>query len=563
MLTKIASHLATSKKLRHLFFLGSALIAIYITGYHFGTWDQAIYLPFLRAEANPALYPGDPFINLRFYHYTFFWQIFVPFLRWGLLEPAMFVVYILATYATFWMVWKLSDTLFKNPLTNLLCVAAYIFPHVTMPGILIIETSLLNRSVVFPFLLAAIILYLRRRHWQAFLLLGLMYNLHVISANFIMAMLIFDMLRRFRQVGLRTFVTGIILFLIGALPVLIWRGNATILDLSLRPDITTMGGRGMLPLIYDFFTVQPYFIFANLGGLASLILFHIAVKENPSPSFDPLFKNFYIAILLVIGVAIITSYWLPITFILQFQIIRIAFFLTVLAIFYFSNYLVNQYQSGKLSLPDFGLHVLAFATFFSPLLPFTVWAVRRWFSADRKRQMIILSTIGVTQFIIILAAVAIGLWSPGYSLYAANTPWIEVQEWAKYNTPITARFITPPGQFSAEDPDWRVFSERATVVTLPEQMEISFAPNYLQDWLLRVNRLAPGAVAQFNGEYFHNLKTANEAFYQLPPSEIIRIAQDYQASYLVVENKYPYPFSEVYQNKKFVVYDLRSLVQEP
>ena len=115
MLTGIAYRLNSTWWLRHLYFLACAFLAILLVGYYFGTFDQGFHIPFLQKYLDPSLYPGDPFLDLRFSHYSYFWFLFAPFYRLNLLEPAMFVVHVLATYATFWMFWELAQTLFKIP----------------------------------------------------------------------------------------------------------------------------------------------------------------------------------------------------------------------------------------------------------------------------------------------------------------------------------------------------------------------------------------------------------------------------------------------------------------
>jgi hypothetical protein len=128
MLVDIVGRISTSKKLRHLLFLVAAFLAILITGYHYGNWDQAVHLPFLAKYADPSLFPGDPFLELRNEHFSFFWLFFQPFYLWGILAQTTFVVHFLSVYATFWMIWELSNILFKNALTNLLCVIVFISP---------------------------------------------------------------------------------------------------------------------------------------------------------------------------------------------------------------------------------------------------------------------------------------------------------------------------------------------------------------------------------------------------------------------------------------------------
>ncbi len=190
-LLALADRLAKKTLLRHIIFLGVTLVTIWISGYHFGTFDQVVHIPFLKKLADPGLYPTDPFLNLRSEHYSFFWLMFIPAYRAGILEPVMFAVHMLATYGLVWMFWEFTDTLFHNNLANLFSLVLLVSPHLGMPGFQIVEFSLLNRTFVLPFILGAIILYLRRLYVPAFLLLGVMFNIHVIYVGFAVTMILF------------------------------------------------------------------------------------------------------------------------------------------------------------------------------------------------------------------------------------------------------------------------------------------------------------------------------------------------------------------------------------
>src|SRR5688572_20717706 len=98
MLEAFAERLAGSAIRRHWLFLGAALFTVLFVGYHFGTFDQTIHIPFLKKYADPSLYPGDPFFELRFQHYSFFWFLFQPLYEAGILEVALLVTHFLTTY---------------------------------------------------------------------------------------------------------------------------------------------------------------------------------------------------------------------------------------------------------------------------------------------------------------------------------------------------------------------------------------------------------------------------------------------------------------------------------
>jgi hypothetical protein len=96
-LERITTRIAENVKLRLVFYLAAALLSILIIGYHFGTFDQSVHIPFLKATVYKSLYSNDPFIGLRKDQYSYFWYFFTPFLNAGLLELALFIVHFLST----------------------------------------------------------------------------------------------------------------------------------------------------------------------------------------------------------------------------------------------------------------------------------------------------------------------------------------------------------------------------------------------------------------------------------------------------------------------------------
>jgi hypothetical protein len=556
-LTSLADRLAKKSLLRHVLFLGVALIAIWANGYHFGTFDQIVHIPFLKKFADPSLYPTDAFLTLRGEHYSFFWLMFIPAYRAGLLEPVMFAVHLLATYGLVWMFWELSNTLFNNNLANLFSVILLVSPHFGMPGFQIVEFSLLNRTFVLPFVLGAIILYLRRRYVPAFLLLGIMFNLHIIYVGFAMVMILFDLFLRLSEVGWKNLLKGIAIFIIGASPVLLWRSTTPPIDLTIRPDVLKLASSALLAGVYYIFLPSPQILISSLHGITTLGFFLLGRQLNLC-AHDRAMTNFVLAIGVVLFVQLITTYWFPVTFILQLQILRIGVFLLVIGYIYFAGYLAKRLQEGGLKGLSGGLVSASFLFYPSPLLPLVFLAFNRWFKKYRWRQwagVTVFSLVGVTT---IYACFISGIWSPGFYLFEPKTAWTQTQDWARNNTSREAMFITPPEILLHYIPDWRTFSERGTLATLVEIFEFPH-PEYLPYWRERFEALAPGAIDQFNGNYFDTFTFTRNAYYSLKPEDYLRIAQKYKVSYLVIEKPHLQPFPIVYENEGFVVYDLQSL----
>lgn len=561
MIESFAKRLYRSVLTRHLFFLAITLITVVGIGYHFGTFDQVFHIPYLKKSIDPSLYPGDTFLDLRFFHYSYFWFFFRPFLRLGVLEPVMFAAHVLATYFTFWMLWEFSITLFKSPLTALISTVAFMFPHIGLPGFTVIEFSLLNRTFVLPFLLAAMVLYLRRCYWPAFLILGLMYNLHVISVGFVLAMLLLDCVLRWRQIGWRNILIGLVVFAIGAAPVFVWKVHHAGIDFSLRPEVLDVAARGTLGTIYYIISDQPHILADTFCGIGTLLMFLSSWRTKPSMEHDRSMMNFVYAVGVVLVIQVITTYWLPVTIIIQMQILRVAFYLQIFAYLYFAHLIVQRYIEGHLSKIDFWVQSGAFIVIPAPLITWLLWVARNWIGRQRWRQIaVVMLYVGGTMIVAPIAWQN-DTWRPGIYMYGPRTSWIDAQLWAKNNTSKDTRFITPPHIYGNYVADWRVFSERPAVATLPELQEVPFYPEYLPDWKKRFEAVAPGAVERFEHNYFTSRVYTAESFYSLTSVDMIHIAREYHASYLVVEKPYLYDFPVAYQNSEFIIYDLREYVE--
>lgn len=554
----LAARLARSPLERHLFFAALTFFTVVFVGYHVGTFDQVTHIPFLKKYADPTLFPGDQFLELRSQHYSYFWFLFLPFYQLGLLEIAMFVAHLLATYASFWALWTLSETLFQNPLSQMLGTLAFAIPHFGFGGWIVFEFSLLNRTFVFPFLIVAIILFLRQRQIAAFAVLGVMYNLHVISANFVLGMFLFDALFEWKKIGLRNIIAGLVLFALAALPVVLWKLSGPPTNFSLRPDWLTLVANSSHYNLFYLLAPYPTILFATSGGIGALALFVIARREAPPPEHNRMVTLFVCALVLVLIFQIITAQWLPIVIIIESQIIRAGVFTLVFAYLYFAHYLARRYATER---PTLDLHLLTAATIFSviAIVPALIWAAQRWLASERARGLKWVSigalVVGVALGAYIFAARS-ALWYPGIYIYPHQTPWYDAQVWARDHTPKDAVFITPPQEWWVFESDWRVYSERSTVVCYSDLLEASIVLEYVDVWKTRFEAIAPGAISHFHGNTIENIQIAGDAYGALSDTDILRVAHDYGATYLVVEKSRLRPWNAIYENSKFIIYQL-------
>ena len=386
-----------------------------------------------------------------------------------------------------------------------------------------------------------------------------MYNFHVVSVNFVLAMFLFDSAIEFKRVGWRNLGLGVIVFVIAALPVLLWKAGNSPVDLTPRPEWLSIVARSVLYNLFYLIAPNPLILISTLSGLTALVFFALAYPRPPSPR-DRTVLIFVLAIVIILVVEIITAAWLPVTIIVQTQIIRAGVFAVIFGYLYFANFLAERYTMGAINRADFGWLAGAFVFFMTPVVALVIWGLQRIVRPARWRQalafLIVAGVLGAS----VIVVRQYDFWQPGWHVFGENSAWREAQVWAREHTPLEAVFITPPQLWWWYASDWRVFSERSTVVTLSELLEVALVPRYVDTWKLRFEAVAPGALAQFRGNYFENVALTAQAYYSLSDEEMLNVAQKYGASYLVVEKPHQRDFPAVYESEGFVVYDLRGIL---
>lgn len=549
--------LEKNRKIKHLFFFFTAFVITVLYGYYFGTFDQVIHIPFLKKIADPTLYPNDHFFDLRFTHYSFFWYFFVPFYKAGLLEIALFIPHFITTYLTIWAIWKVSYTLFHNTLASLLTVVTMVFPHFGFSAFPFFEFSLLNRTFALPFELFALHLYLEKKTLRAVFLLGIIGNIHVISVAFLIAMIFLDLMIRIKSVGIGFIVRHIVVFGLGASPVLAWKLSQSSAELQVSREWFDIIDRGVLSHLFHFVSIQnPHINLLTLSGISALILFFLFIshKKDRITSMDISMVHFMYAGIAILFVQAAASFFAPSALIIAAQITRVGVFINVFCYLYAAHYVAHlcDHKSSRTCTT----WLTGLFTSLSPFMLLVLYFLRNSLHRVKIQTLmqIFLWGIFVTSLSI---GTYLGFWKPGIYIFPSDNAFNQVQIWARDNTPKDTLFITPPEHYWLFETEWRVLSERSTVVTISELLEAAFNPRYITYWKPRFEDIAPGALAQFNGNFLENKIITKEAYYRLATKDILSLGQKYNASYLVVEKSFMHKLPIVYENSEYRVYAIK------
>lgn len=556
-ITDLSNKIWNKKIYQHLFFGLASLFTVFFMGYFFGTFDQVIHIPFLKKLSNPSLYPGDPFLDLRNYHYSYFWYFLIPLYKSGLLEISMFFLHLISVYLTYWSLWRLSKTLFDNPLSSFLSIIAFIIPHIGFATFPVFEFSLLNRSFVLPFLLLTIDYYLKNKYLVTFFILGLMYNLHVISVNFVLAMILFDMIIQINKVKFKNIVFGIFTFFVFALPVLIWKFGNSKIDFSINREWFEIIYNGFMYHIYAVITAKPLILLIVIGGFSLFFSFFISLKKSQS-KYNSSIINFMICGLLILILEAVVSLWLPVTIIIQSQVVRVGVLIIIFTYLYASNYLSQIILKQKNTTSV--LLVLSGLIMSVTPISLSISLAGHFFNTKTKVKYILIILIMIIGVIYLSLTKILDIWRPEINIYPINNDLNKAQLWAKNNSLKEDVFIVPPYLWWFYNTGWRVLSERSIIVDLSDLLESSFYPPHLDYWLPRFEDVAPGALSQFKGDYFENVKITKKAYNSLTEKDILRISNKYNAKYFVSEKSNQYDFSVVYENSGFIIYKINQLI---
>jgi hypothetical protein len=317
-----------------------------------------------------------------------------------------------------------------------------------------------------------------------------------------------------------------------------------------------IASKGLLFTIYYPIGQSGMSINNLLAGIGTFLGFFLGYRIAPRNLIHKRMRNFSYAIIILLFVATITSYLLPVTILVQMQIYRAGVFMLYFGMLYLGYFIFRKYVDGLSGKIGFLLLALGFIFFLFPLFTILLWFLIKFFNnRDWNTIWLALLIIGIQSMTIIIALQS-GFWQPGIFLYGPQSDWRQVQEWAGNKTAIDAKFISPPHLFGHYTPDWRVFSERSSVVTIPEMMEIPFDPDFMDNFLYRFESVVPDGLQQFNGNYIQTLEITKEAFYSNTSEDFSSLGCQFSADYLVVEDNFPYDFQSVYQNEGFIIYKL-------
>lgn len=501
-------------------------VSFCLTGYYFGFLDHNHYLPYLNKLLNPLLYANDYFFSQPHYLYSPFNWVIVGLKQLSGLNLAWtyLLIYLVSLWLLYLAVYYLTRVLYQKTEISVLAVLLFLLPKwAAQIGYMTHHFYFVSRDLSLALSLLALAFLLRQKLWSgaAFLALAAFAN-----PSIPIPVALLWLLCRLKKTS---FVA----------PMLIPVNQSW---------LSTLQHRGT----YSFPHLWRWTGWGNLGLFLSLLgTSWLVLKHRLFGRFNGLMKIFLSICAGLFLVHFIISALIPIPELIQLQLLRSLNYIFILALISFSAAAYDLISRRRWLIKLLALISLAGVYFWGDHL--TAWH----FLAIWPLPLVLLFCPGILKRTIpfkpvpILIAVLLGhlfvrliIVQPQinlpYYFYYPNalitldnfSEWLALQDWVRQNTPVNAVFLTPPKLAG-----FRNFSERGIVTDIKDGGLTFYSPIYAQEWQTRITSLT-------------NYRQFNEAAFS-------QLNELYPFQYLVVEaNHQPLNFNLVYQNQKYLLYQL-------
>ncbi|HEY7115153.1 MAG TPA: endo-1,4-beta-xylanase [Tepidisphaeraceae bacterium] len=168
-----------------------ALAQVLFAGYELGVGNQTIQIPFLRHFQDPTLFANDPVVKTAADYPTYFFRLLAYVVPGGDVPAAYFYLHLLTTFAVLAAMAALTRAMFGDRLSGGIVVLILLAGHHrALAGDEFYSTGFTHTWAVFPLAIAAIMLLYREHVFAAFALAGIIFNLHALTAAYLLAMFV-------------------------------------------------------------------------------------------------------------------------------------------------------------------------------------------------------------------------------------------------------------------------------------------------------------------------------------------------------------------------------------
>jgi endo-1,4-beta-xylanase len=167
-----------------------AIVQVLFAGYRMGVGNQTIQIPFLKQWANPSLYANDPMVAGTLRDYPSFFFRGLAFLTHFVDVPLLyFILHLVTSFAVLMGTYWLARTIFKDRLAGLVAALLLFAGHQrALAGDEMYSMGFTHTWAVFPLAIIGMVFLYREWHFAAFILAGVIFNLHALTGAYLVVM---------------------------------------------------------------------------------------------------------------------------------------------------------------------------------------------------------------------------------------------------------------------------------------------------------------------------------------------------------------------------------------
>ncbi|HVX86972.1 MAG TPA: endo-1,4-beta-xylanase [Phycisphaerae bacterium] len=168
-----------------------AVAQIAIAGYQLGVGNQSIQIAFVKAWANPTLFANDDMVRQTMPLYpSYFFRALAPLAHTFGIAPLYLALQLLTSFLTLAAVYVLGRSIFRSHAAALAAVALLLAGHhQALAGDGLYSAGFTHTYFALPLALFALALAYRRRMIAAAALLGILFNIHALTAAYALLMI--------------------------------------------------------------------------------------------------------------------------------------------------------------------------------------------------------------------------------------------------------------------------------------------------------------------------------------------------------------------------------------
>jgi hypothetical protein len=472
------------------YILFAVFTSLFINGYYFNYIDSNVYLAYLNKIEDPSLYVGDYLFNQGQSNYSLFNLLLVIIKKnFGLnYQWLFFLLFLLTSFLLYFSIYKLTYKISRSQPASILAVAFFLLPKwVASVGNFTHARFFAYRDLGFALAIFSLIFILEKKMILSFFLF---ICIMLVNPTVTPPLLIFWFFMQTKKI--KKILLLLVLFtLVPALIIYLVKTGNQITDTKWF-EIMQERAKYSFPLLWK------YSGWLNLSFYLFLLLISLFMTEKKVFGKYRYKIIFFIYLcLLIFSFHLVISSFIPIAYLIQFQLLRSIGFVCLLSLISFAIFCSVKI----IKYPIITTIIIFFVYFWGDHLTFWhflasfIFFIVIFFNLKFKDFRLTISSpliyLMVSLIIFFHFLYTLFVKKPQIFLpYYLATPtfyehfdtkdywqWMDVQLWTAFNTPKESIFFTPPNREG-----FRVMSKRQILGESKDGSVIFYSPEYARDW---------------------------------------------------------------------------------